>query len=339
MRKTIGSKEFDILDIADPLSATPFEMSNGRISQGRIRLEDLDLNGLPDILVSFLVQNKTTKEKSYYSTLLMNYPSTSDNMQNRNRSVAGEFRESSDYTDVRKIAGTTSSLIVPLDVDENGRLDFLSQHINKDKTNGFSMIYNNLRKDQDDQNFFLKLMVLYDHTKPLKSVAGDTMMISVNDDGSSNIASNQQDIYGDLITGASLRFVASDLAYSKFARVGSQQNQMSYNSLMMPYIYLGVGETSNYFESMSVGMAIKGESKVFTNTPIIPKSQLILYANDKDTVDWTFIMFTDPGQKMYAILFGCGIVLVVLGIIIVVKHNEEKHEDERLRPRINFDFF
>ena len=55
---------------------------------------------------------------------------------------------------------------------------------------------------------------------------------------------------------------------------------MSYNSLMMPYIYIGVGETSNYFESMSVGMAIDGDPKVFTNTPIIPKSQLILYAND-----------------------------------------------------------
>lgn len=114
---------------------------------------------------------------------------------------------------------------------------------------------------------------------------------------------------------------------------------MSYNSLMMPYIYLGVGETSNYFESMSVGLAINGESKVFTTTPIIPKSQLILYANDQEPVDWNFIMFTDPGEKMYLILLGCGIVLVVLGIIIVVKHNEEKHEDERLRPRINFDFF
>lgn len=108
---------------------------------------------------------------------------------------------------------------------------------------------------------------------------------------------------------------------------------------MMPYIYLGVGQTSNYFESMTVGMAIKGETKVFTNTPIIPKSQLILYANDRDTLEWSFIMFTDPGDKMYLILLGCGIVLVVLGIIIVVKHNEEKREDERLRPRINFDYF
>ena len=50
-------------------------------------------------------------------------------------------------------------------------------------------------------------------------------------------------------------------------------------------------------------------------------------------------MFTDPGDKMYLILLGCGIVLIILGIIIVAKHNEEKREDETLRPRINFDFF
>lgn len=56
---------------------------------------------------------------------------------------------------------------MPIDIDENGRLDFLTQHIKEDKTptNGFSLIYNNIQKDQDDQNFFLKLMVLYDHTK------------------------------------------------------------------------------------------------------------------------------------------------------------------------------
>ena len=50
-------------------------------------------------------------------------------------------------------------------------------------------------------------------------------------------------------------------------------------------------------------------------------------------------MFTDPGEKMYYILIGCGMVLVILGIIIVAKHNEEKREDEKMRPRINFDYF
>ena len=166
MRKTLGNQSFDILDIADPLSDNQLETSENSISQGRIRLEDLDLNGLPDILVSFLVQDKETKKKSYHSTLLMNYAVP----EAGNRSLGGEFRESAAYASVREIAGPNCSLIVPIDVDENGRLDFLSQHINsgKELTNGFSMIYNNLRKQQDDQNFFLKLMVLYDHTQPLK---------------------------------------------------------------------------------------------------------------------------------------------------------------------------
>lgn len=78
---------------------------------------------------------------------------------------------------------------MPLDVDENGRLDFLTQHVNDDKelTNGFSMIYNNIRREQDDQNFFLKLMVLYDHTQPVASSNSETMMIATG----ANVAANQ----------------------------------------------------------------------------------------------------------------------------------------------------
>lgn len=108
---------------------------------------------------------------------------------------------------------------------------------------------------------------------------------------------------------------------------------------MMPYIYIGVSQTSNYFESLSVGHSIRGESKVYTNTPIIPKSQLILYASDEETYNWSFIMFTDPGKKMYAILMCCGVVLILLGIMILVKYYEEKREDEKMRPIFNFDYF
>jgi hypothetical protein len=114
---------------------------------------------------------------------------------------------------------------------------------------------------------------------------------------------------------------------------------MSYNSFMMPYIYVGVANTTSYFESLSVGMMIQGEQKVYTNTPIIPKSQLILFANEQDTVKWRFIMFTDPDSKMYKILMGCGFTLFILGLIIVKKHRDEKREDEKMRPRINFDYF
>ena len=102
-------------------------------------------------------------------------------------------------------------------------------------------------------------MVLFDHTQ-------------ITDENSNNIGQSRREIYGDLVHGSSLRFVASDLAYQQIVRVGSQQNQMSYNSLMMPYIYLGVGKTSNYFLSLTVGLSINGEAKIYANTPIIPKS-------------------------------------------------------------------
>lgn len=115
-------------------------------------------------------------------------------------------------------------------------------------------------------------MVVYDHTKNETVTSSDA-----------NIGVLRNQIYGDLVSGATLRFVASTLDYKKYVRVGAQQTQMSYNSFMMPYIYLGVGKTSNYFESMTVGVTINGENKMYTNTPIVPKSQLILYANEGET--------------------------------------------------------
>ena len=58
---------------------------------------------------------------------------------NGNRSLAGEFRELNDFLNVNKIAGTKSSLLVPFDVDENGRLDFVSQYVtgHQNNQNGF----------------------------------------------------------------------------------------------------------------------------------------------------------------------------------------------------------
>ena len=188
LHKTFYDKPFEILGLADPLSEKPLELSSTpSISQGRIRLEDLDLNSLPDILLSFLVQDKQTKEKYFYSTVLMNHALKG------NRSLAGEFTEAQDFKNVQTIAGKKSSLLVPFDVDENGRLDFLAQYISDDKNtqNGFRMIYNNFRKERDDQNFFLKLMVVYDHTQSSNRGSKDTDTILIDETNAQNVAANQ----------------------------------------------------------------------------------------------------------------------------------------------------
>lgn len=84
------------------MSETSYEVSGP--NQGRIRLEDLDLNGYPDILVTFLVRERDSGELKYFSTVLMNNQTNpyiedertlSDCVRTNNR-----FCQSYDYRDI-----------------------------------------------------------------------------------------------------------------------------------------------------------------------------------------------------------------------------------------------
>lgn len=163
-------------------------------------------------MVSFLIKNKKDGRARYYTTALMNHK------YNCNGFDCATFIEQADHLSIQTMSGERTSLLVPIDVDENGRLDFLLQHFNADGvTNGFSFIYNNFL-DNYDQNFFLKLMVLYDHTKKSESEE----KIHSRQHKVSNVGQKDSDIYGDLVSGASIRFVAANENYDKFVRAGSQ---------------------------------------------------------------------------------------------------------------------
>jgi integrin alpha FG-GAP repeat containing protein 1 len=88
------------------------------------------------------------------------------------------------------------------------------------------------------------------------------------------------------VIGASYRFVVTDLEDKKFVVIGSQLSSTSYNSLQMPYCYLGVGRSNNYVESFHAAMSIKGERSIRIWTPIIPNSQLIIYSTGAVVSDW-----------------------------------------------------
>ena len=83
---------------------------------------------------------------------------------------------------------------------------------------------------------------------------------------------NSPNIYGDTVFGASYRFVVTDLNDYKFVVVGAQLYQTSYNALLMPYCYLGVGRSNNYVESFNAAFSIAGERSIRIWTPIIPNS-------------------------------------------------------------------
>lgn len=62
--------------------------------------------------------------------------------------------------------------------------------------------------------------------------------------------------YGDMSIGATFRFVTTDYLDKKTVRTGSQLYQQSYNSLLPPYVHIGVGKSINYIESFNAAISI-----------------------------------------------------------------------------------
>jgi len=96
---------------------------------------------------------------------------------------------------VLDVSGDTTQLITFLDVDEDGRIDYLIQLLNP-STNlpELKMIYNNY----DSDSFFIKAMML-------------------NSDQSGQI-------YGDTSYGTTFRFVVTDVIDEKYVMVGTQNH-------------------------------------------------------------------------------------------------------------------
>ena len=108
---------------------------------------------------------------------------------------------SSQYnTAISEAAGFSTELVTFIDIDEDGKLDFLIQRLGPNNQISLYLLYNNVYND----NFFIKAMML--NSKQEKS----------------------DNIYGDNTIGASYRFVITDLEDKKFIVVGSQNYQQAY---------------------------------------------------------------------------------------------------------------
>lgn len=71
-------------------------------------------------------------------------------------------------------------------------------------------------------------------------------------------------------------------------------------------------------------------------TPIIPNSQLIVFAPDSQ--DWGLELFMSPAKTLYMVVACCFVICLILGMAIIALHCQEKQEDRRKKQH-NFDFF
>lgn len=94
--------------------------------------------------------------------------------------------------------------------------------------------------------------------------------------------------YGNPIVGASFRLIVTDTDDNQFVLYGAQLTQSSaYLALQTPYAYLGVGRSNNYVESFTAAFSIEGTRAIRVWTPIIPNSQLIVFAAEANVLNWS----------------------------------------------------
>lgn len=124
----------------------------------------------------------------------------------------------------------------------------------------------------------------------------------------------------------------------KVVIVGSQQSQSGYNALQLPYCYKGVGRSNNYIENFFLGMSIGAQRTIYTKSPFIPNSQLVIFAKSSDILTWNIEQFINPTASLFIIIIACLICLLGIGIVIIVLHCKEKIEDDRAKDP-NFAYF
>lgn len=105
----------------------------------------------------------------------------------------------------------------------------------------------------------------------------------------------------------------------------------------MPYVYLGVGRSNNYVESFTAAFSINGQRSIRYWTPIIPNSQLIVFATEANTNNWNLDLFISPTDSLALIVVACLICLVIIGLVIIILHIGEKNEDKKNKQKA-FDY-
>lgn len=198
---------------------------------GRIRHTDLNIDGYPDIFITLEMRFKNSTYSSHYkkTLTLINVPCGDDhacpNGAERTRYFGYEDPQLElDLKKITELAGPNAVMIVPIDIDNDGRMDILVQKESDGKRgiNEISVIYNNMFTD----SFFIQ---------------------------SSMYSQNQvNERHSAIIGGATFRYIVSTLDDNKYIRVDTQLPQCSYQSLILPYVYNGIGRSNGYLESFNV---------------------------------------------------------------------------------------
>ena len=113
-----------------------------------------------------------------------------------------------------------------------------------------------------------------------------------------------------------------DLHFSKVA----QLPQTAYQSLLTPYSFIGLGRTNNYMENFFVGSTKHHEEHFINMEGVIPNSKVVIIppSDDLQRADWRKELYLRPGEWIPLVTLTVVIATVLLAIIVLVLHLNEK---------------
>ena len=106
----------------------------------------------------------------------------------------------------------------------------------------------------------------------------------------------------------------------------AQLPQIAYQSLLTPYSFIGLGRTNNYMENFFVGSTKHHEEHFINMEGVIPNSKVVIIppSDDSQRADWRKELYLRPGEWIPLVTLTVVIATVLLAIIVLVLHLNEK---------------
>ncbi|KAI1783408.1 integrin alpha N-terminal domain-containing protein [Ganoderma leucocontextum] len=285
-----------------------------------IKLGDINQDGFPDILA--IVATGSSSHRQGTPNLVMSVPC--------DKGVAGCSGPGGGrrgWKAVKKDADPLLSIqdaksAAFLDMDEDGTLDIMVQRTGEQGQGNVLFVQNNFYYDA----FFLKAIVL-------NGACGSGTCPASN-------GVNKYHPYGVSYSGATYKYTVLDTSGQRSAAQVGQMPQAAYQSLLTPYAYFGLGRTNNYIENLFVGSTKHTDQHYINMEGVIPNSKVVIIPPVEGEF-WRRELYLRPGEWIPWVTVTVVVSLILLAIIGLVLHLNEKREDERERRRashhINFD--
>jgi len=156
-------------------------------------------------------------------------------------------------------------------------------------------------------------------------------------------ASQKYQPFGVSYSGASYKYTVLDTTGRRSAAQAGQLPQTSYQALLTPYSFVGLGRTNNYIENLFVGSTKQSDQHFINMEGVIPNSKVVIYPPPagRDADPWRRELYLRPGEWIPLVTLTVIVATIVLAVAVAIFQWNEKREDELDRRRalhhINFD--